>query len=180
MKRQIEIDIEQARKWYDSEDPTLRELALSAFTEDEINVTDYTQIKCVADAYRVMNIPECDALCTHNKFVAVYGEAAWAMAELRLVVAAIRKTAPKTNYTYIPRLELCDLNENYLFKVQYADKLYGVKHFPNVMLSASNTCNANLLFGCPTSDSANHLVKYFSKLIVKSLYSDSMTFKILD
>ena len=43
-KRNIQISLEEAREWYNSGDSFKRELALKAYTEEELSIFDYSDI----------------------------------------------------------------------------------------------------------------------------------------
>ena len=43
-KRNIQISLEEAKEWYHSGDSFKRELALKAFTEEELSIFDYSDI----------------------------------------------------------------------------------------------------------------------------------------
>ena len=45
MERNITITLEKAREWYNSDDESLKELALQAFNEEELIITKFTEIK---------------------------------------------------------------------------------------------------------------------------------------
>lgn len=49
-ERNITVTFLKARQWYCSNDATLNELALQAFTEQELCAYDFTQIKDFEDA----------------------------------------------------------------------------------------------------------------------------------
>lgn len=52
VKRNISVDIEQARDWYNSGNEALREIALQAFDEDELTM-DYSYIEKVPLTVRI-------------------------------------------------------------------------------------------------------------------------------
>lgn len=67
MKRNIKIDIEQAREWYIGSDPTLRELATTAFSIEELS--SFRDIKTIQDAVDLLGVHEeyCRILNTNIK-----------------------------------------------------------------------------------------------------------------
>lgn len=60
-KRNVTLSLEDARKFYNSDNEALKEVALQAFTEQELVPPHYTKIKTFDDA--------CDALGLYNKKV---------------------------------------------------------------------------------------------------------------
>ena len=58
--RNISVTLEQARKWYNSGNTTLRELALNAYTKDELEL-DYNSIDREVDQIcTCVCIPKCE------------------------------------------------------------------------------------------------------------------------
>lgn len=52
MKRNISITLEQAKEWYESDNEILKELALSAFNEDELeDIIDYETLVTKNDSF---------------------------------------------------------------------------------------------------------------------------------
>lgn len=62
--RNISITLEKAREWYNSSSSDLKEVALQAYTEEELKTPKYTDIKTFEDACKAlgmdMNKVECD------------------------------------------------------------------------------------------------------------------------
>lgn len=49
--RTIKITLDKAKEWYFSEDPILKELALQAFTKNELEIPSYDDIKQLIPSY---------------------------------------------------------------------------------------------------------------------------------
>ena len=56
MERNIKISLEKAREWYNSDNESLKEIALQAFKESELIVKVWENIKTFEDACRVLGI----------------------------------------------------------------------------------------------------------------------------
>lgn len=56
MERNVKISLEKAKEWYNSGNESLREVALQAFTEDELIGKPWERIKTFKDACRVLGI----------------------------------------------------------------------------------------------------------------------------
>lgn len=56
MERNVKISLEKAREWYNSDNESLREVALQAFKESELVENPWELIKTFEDACRVLNI----------------------------------------------------------------------------------------------------------------------------
>lgn len=50
MERNITITLEKAREWYNSDNESLKEVALQAFSKEELDIFDFTKIKTFEDA----------------------------------------------------------------------------------------------------------------------------------
>lgn len=78
--RNISINIEQAREWYNSGNPTLRTLALNAYTEQELMGYDYIKQLVKREATSVI-VPEGEVkkITVHSKLavVARYFNGSW-------------------------------------------------------------------------------------------------------
>lgn len=56
MERNVKISLEKAREWYNSDNESLKEVALQAFKEIELIVYPWENIKTFEDACRVLGI----------------------------------------------------------------------------------------------------------------------------
>lgn len=56
MERSVKISLEKAREWYNSGNESLKEVALQAFTEDELVKHPWERIKTFDDACEVLDI----------------------------------------------------------------------------------------------------------------------------
>ena len=54
-ERNVTITIDKAREWYNSENESLKEIALQAFNENELNF-DFKSIKSLSDACSVLDL----------------------------------------------------------------------------------------------------------------------------
>lgn len=50
MKRNIAITLEKAKEWYNSDNESLKEVVLQAFSKEELDIFDFTKIKTFEDA----------------------------------------------------------------------------------------------------------------------------------
>ena len=51
--RNIKVSLLKAKEWYISNNPTLRELALQAFTEKELNRLSYSEISLIVGSFKI-------------------------------------------------------------------------------------------------------------------------------
>ena len=55
-KRNISVSLGEAKKWYNSNNQALKELALKTFTEDELKSSVFSNIKTFGDALEALNL----------------------------------------------------------------------------------------------------------------------------
>ena len=68
--RNITLTLDKAREWYNSSSAELREIALQAFTEEELKTIRYTDIKTFWDAVKALDLPNDSVLADlHNLMV---------------------------------------------------------------------------------------------------------------
>lgn len=58
--RNIALTLEKAKEWYNSGSSDLKEVALQAYTEDELKTVHFSDIKSYADACKVLDIDSID------------------------------------------------------------------------------------------------------------------------
>lgn len=51
--RNIKVSLFKAKEWYISNNPTLKELALQAFTEKELNKPSYSEISLIVGSFKI-------------------------------------------------------------------------------------------------------------------------------
>ena len=51
--RNIKVSLLKAKEWYISNNPTLKELALQAFTEKELNRLSYSEISLIVGSFKI-------------------------------------------------------------------------------------------------------------------------------
>jgi hypothetical protein len=92
MERNVKISLEKAREWYNSDNKSLKEVALQAFTEDELIVNPWEKIKTFEDACMVLNINPATASL-------IYDTQLQNMYKLRTIKKALNGTSwePKLN-----------------------------------------------------------------------------------
>ena len=120
-RRIISITLEQAREWYNKGNATLRELALSAYTKDELE-SDYNSID-----------REVDQICTCICIPKCEGKKFQVLAKLATIAKYYNKDWEKTAYNKGYYIYNCSTENNPIASiytsstVQYA----GVVYFKN-------------------------------------------------
>lgn len=184
MERNVKISLEKAREWYNSGNKSLKEVALQAFTEDELIVNPWKKIKTFEDACMVLNInPATASLIYDTHLLNMY--------KLRIIRKALNGADWEPNLNtgtiYYPwfRYYLKDSNYNSWwtpianFKVKDDNKTYtlvigdcyycngGLGYFEDEY-GEINTCR--MLLGCKSKKIAEYFGITFGKLIFDVSY----------
>jgi hypothetical protein len=184
MERNVKISLEKARKWYNSGNKSLKEVALQAFTEDELIVNPWEKIKTFEDACMVLNINPATASL-------IYDTQLQNMYKLRTIKKALNGTSwePKLNtgtiyyswmryylkgssydssWTPVADFKVKDDNKTYTLFV--GDCYYcngGLGYFGDGY-GEINPCH--MLLGCKTAKIAKYFGETFGKLIFDAIY----------
>ena len=109
--RNITVTLKKAREWYNSGDATLKEVALQAFSKEELTAFDFTRIKTFEDALTALKYTESTKVYIRNTIndISMYSIASATMAQLNIVRKALnlgqdlRLTKDlRGSYTYYP------------------------------------------------------------------------------
>lgn len=111
MERNITITLEKAREWYNSDNESLKEVALQAFSEEELATFDFTKIKTFEDALNALGYTETTKVYIKNTIndISMYSKTSAAMSQLNIVRKALNlgqdlhlTKDPKDSYIYCP------------------------------------------------------------------------------
>ena len=194
--KKIELSIEEARYMYKSNDENIRNIALRAYSEDELSF-DFSGIKTFEDACKELGLDykkcsfKADAIANDSK-------ASAAMYKLNIVRKALNlgqdlhlTKNPEDSYIYYPLNKLvtedsvCYRYESYsniIGKIKCEGKEYCVvsgytSYGSNDGLGSFysdtgvGTASASIGFiGCANKEIAQHLGKYFGMLITEAKY----------
>ena len=206
-KRNIEITLETAKEWYNS-NLILRDIALQAFSEEELKYS-FKNIKTFEDAVKVL---EYDKVAINNTIrdINCYSKASTAMFKLNIVRKALnlgqdlRLTKnPEHSNLYYPYNPFVTENQTYynIFNLDKADIIGKIKNegilynvLGNNVDVGSRTglgnfrSNYNIgyarsdmgFFGCASKEIALHFSKYFGMLITEAKYGDLPDFQIVE
>ena len=91
MKRNITITLEKAKEWYNSDNESLKEVALQAFSEEELNAFDFTKIKTFEDALTALEYNESTKVYIRNTIndISMYSKASAALFKLGIIRKAL-------------------------------------------------------------------------------------------
>ena len=91
MERNITITLEKAREWYNSDNISLKEIALQAFSKEELTGFDFKKIKTFEDALTALKYSESNKKYIRNTIndVFMYSRASAAMCKLNIIKKAL-------------------------------------------------------------------------------------------
>ena len=110
-ERNITVTLEKAREWYNSGNATLKEIALQAFSEEELTTFDFTKIKTFEDALTALGYKESTKVYIRNTIndISMYSKASAAMTKLNIIRKALNlgkdlhlTKDPEDSYIYYP------------------------------------------------------------------------------
>ena len=110
-KRNITVTLNKAKEWFNSGNATLKEIALQAFSKEELNRFDFTKIKTFEDALTALGYKESTKVYIRNTIndISMYSRASAAMTKLNIIRKALNlgkdlhlTKDPKSSYIYYP------------------------------------------------------------------------------
>lgn len=198
-ERNVTITIDKAREWYNSENESLKEIALQAFNENELNF-DFRSIKTFEGACKVLNIDYININSIIDRIIFVGGISSAAMLKLNIIKKALNlgQDLPFTKNSKNPIIYCpynpCVNKNSTLYKDQLKSgkmeiigKIKVGKTECNILGGDTTCCYANLgsygiynsLVGCATKEIAKHFSKYFGMTIIEAKYSNLEDFEII-
>lgn len=207
-ERNITVTLEKAKEWYNSENATLKELALKAFDENELTCK-FKQITTFKDACEVLNL-NYNNISSLIGSISMISRASAAMFKLNIVRKALNlgqdlhlTKDPKNSYIYYPNNPFMTDNTTYykteidsdkieiIGKIKSEGKEYYVLNTDTGSGSAGlGYFNSNIgvgfaytyvgFLGCASREIAHHLGKYFGMLIIEAKYGSIVDFEVID
>lgn len=122
MERNITVTLEKAREWYNSDNNILKEIALQAFSKEELTTFDFTKIKTFEDALTALEYSEISKEYIRNTIndISMYSKASAAMTKLNIIRKALNlgqdlhlTKNPKDSYIYYPYNPFIAKSSNY-------------------------------------------------------------------
>ena len=110
-KREITISLDKAKEWFNSNNETLKELALQAFSEEELTTFDFTKIKTFEDALTALGYKESTKVYIRNTIndISMYSRSSAAITKLNIIRKALNlgqnlhlTKGSKDSYIYYP------------------------------------------------------------------------------
>ena len=210
MERNITITLEKAREWYNSNNESLKEVALQAFDENEL-MADYTNIKTFKNACDILNIDYKTAIYLICGMAEI-SKASAAMFQLNIIRKALNlgqdlhlTKDPKDSYIYCPynifitkdsiyyKTEINSGKFEIIGKIKSEGKEYyvlgnyaysnsypGLGSFISHQGVSTSDGTHNGFLGCASRKIAQHFSKYFGMLITEAKYGDMVDFEIVE
>ena len=110
-ERNITVTLNKAKEWFNSGNATLKDIALQAFSEEELTTFDFTKIKTFEDALTALGYKESTKTYIRNTIndISMYSRASAAMTKLNIIRKALNlgqdlhlTKDPKGSYIYYP------------------------------------------------------------------------------
>lgn len=208
-ERNITVTLNKAKEWFNSENATLKEIALQAFDKDELtyNFKNITTFNKVCEALGL----NYDAMFYTTKNIATISKASAAMFKLNIIRKALNlgqdlhlTKDPETSYIYYPYNPFVTKSSTFYKgkinsgKMEVIGKIKSEGEEYNVLGgSAPAGGHAGLgdfysgigvggayasigFLGCANEEIAQHLGKYFGMLIIEAMYGDMVDFEIVE
>lgn len=207
-ERNITITLEKAKEWFNSENATLKEIALQAFDKDELtyNFKNITTFKKACEALGL----NYDAMFYTTKNIATISKASAAMFKLNIIRKALNlgqdlnlTKDPEDSYIHYPYNPFVTKSSTYYKdkinsgKMEVIGKIKSKGEEYNVLGGSTvggyaglsdfysrigvGGANADIGFlGCANKEIAQHLGKYFGMLIIEAMYGDMVDFEIVE
>lgn len=205
----IDVSLDEAKEWFNSGNATLKEIALKAFSKDELiyNFKDITTFKKACETLCL----NYDTIVFKAKEISFVSKASAAMFKLNIIRKALNlgqdlhlTKNPEDSYIYYPYNPFVTKSSTYyksdinLCKMEIIGKFKCEGEEYNVLSGRAydngglaglggfyskdsvGYVSANIGFlGCANKEIAKHLGKYFGMLITEAKYGDMVDFEII-
>lgn len=206
--RNITITLDKAREWYNSGNESLKEIALQAFSENELKF-NFKSIKSLKDACKVLNL-NYDEIIAKSCCVKDISKSAAALFKLNIIKKALNlgkdlhlTKNPDSSYIHYPSVpfvskdsiffskELKSGTMKIIGKIKSDEKIYNVLGgdvIDNGFIGLGQFYETSRVgytgadcgfFGCATKEIAKHFSLYFGILITEAKYGDLEDFEIV-
>ena len=121
-ERNITVTLNKAKEWFNSGNATLKEIALQAFSKEELTTFDFTKIKTFEDALTALGYKESTKVYIRNTIndISMYSRASAAMTKLNIIRKALNlgqdlhlTENSKDSYIYYPYNPFITNNSTY-------------------------------------------------------------------
>lgn len=196
-RKNVTVTLEKAREWFNRGNATLREVALQAFTKEELTIPDWENTKTFEAACKAANISDIHlSLCFTGKGGGEY-EHLVAINKADIICKALNgdwKPSLVSGSVYYPWVKFFpankvpdnhkkDITDYFMYDgVEYALVGGGSGGYGCGLggyYGGGGNCIANTgLFGCKSREIALHMSKHFAKEIFLACYADKLNGEI--
>lgn len=205
-ERNLKVTLDKAREWYNSGNETLREIAVQAFSENELKF-DFRNIKSLGDACKVLNL-NYDEIIVKSCLVKDISKSAAALFKLSVIRKALNlgqdlhlTKNPDSSYIHYPYVPFVSEDSTVFYrelklgtmkiigKIKSDEKIYnvlggdvidnGFRGLGQFHETVGYTGADGGFFGCATKEIAKHFSLYFGMLITEAKYGDLEDFEIV-
>lgn len=208
-ERNITVTLEKAKEWYNSGDATLQEIALQAFSKDEI-IYPFTEIKSLNTACIALGL-DYRAILVEVESIQKISKASAAMFKLNIIRKALNlgqdlhltkdpgdSSIYYSHNPFVTKSSTFYKGEINSGKMEVIGKFKSEGEVYDVLGGSANLdagaglgcfysnygmghVGANFGFlGCANEEIAKHLGKYFGMLITEAKYGDMVDFEIVE
>lgn len=208
-ERNIKVTLGKAKKWYNSSNITLKELALQAFGKQELKY-NFEEIKTFEDAVKALGYNKI-AIDNILRDISYFSRASAAMFKLNIVRKALNLDQdlhltknPEDSYIYYPYNPFVTKSSTHYKNEINSGKMKVIGKIKNegeeyYVLSGHTGSGASVglsnfrsstgvgytfasvgFLGCANEEIAQHLGKYFGMLITEAKYGDLPDFGIIE
>ena len=207
-ERNITVTLNKAKEWFNSGNATLKEIALQAFSKDELTY-NFKDIKTLENACEALGL-DYSIISIVTKDIATFSKASAAMFKLNIIRKALNlgqdlhlTKDPEGSYIYYPYNPFVTKSSTYykseinsgkmkvIGKIKSEGEEYnvlggcadlggnaGLGHFYSDNGVGAAAANVGFL-GCANKEIAQHLGKYFGMLIIEAQYGDIVDFEFI-
>ena len=207
-ERNITVTLNKAKEWFNSGNATLKEIALQAFSKDELTY-NFKDIKTLENACEALGL-DYSIISIVTKDIATFSKASAAMFKLNIIRKALNlgqdlhlTKDPEGSHIYYPynpfvtKISTYYKSEINLGKMKVIGKIKSEGEEYNVLGGFTNVgglaglggfdstsgvghAAATIGFlGCANKEIAQHLGKYFGMLIIEAQYGDIVDFEFI-
>ena len=207
-ERNVTVTLNKAKEWFNSGNAALKEIALQAFSKDELTYK-FKDITTFKKACEVLGL-DYDDMFYITKNIAIISKASAAMFKLNIIRKALNlgqdlhlTKDPEDSYIYYPYNPFVTKSSTYyesdinsgkmevIGKINSEGKEYnvlggyadhggaaGLGRFSSLDGMGSAAASFGFL-GCANKEIAQHIGKYFGMLITEAKYGDMVDFEII-
>lgn len=193
--RKVSVTLDKAREWYNSGNAALKEVALQAFTKEELTIPSWKDIKTFKDACKALGTGTTFGCAANTPFgVAKHIEAIWMTDIICKALNGDWKPSLVSSSVYYPWVKFykeCDVPSNrrkditnyFMYNGEkYAlvgGDYYGYGCGLGIYYGGGGDCDAVTgLFGCKSREIALHMSTHFAKEIFLACYADKLNGEI--